>query len=123
MAEVIVKGEDLSGLGWTIKSLIDGNMEKPEIWEKIRKIKGTMVIKETDADVVNTVFFNEGEISVQDGAVPNPTARVAANFDALTELTSGQVGPIKALLTRKIKAGGNLLKLLKMAKAVIVKED
>ena len=27
MAEVMVKGEDLSGLGWTIKSLIDGNME------------------------------------------------------------------------------------------------
>jgi putative sterol carrier protein len=33
------------------------------------------------------------------------------------------VGPIKAVLTGKIKAGGNLLKLLKMAKAVIVKED
>lgn len=123
MAEVKVRGEDLNGLGWTIKSLIDGNSEKPEIWVKIKKIKGTLVVKETGADVFSTVFFNEGEIEIEDGAIEKPTASVAAGFDELSELTSGQVGPIKALLTGKIKAGGNLLKLLSMAKAVIVKED
>jgi putative sterol carrier protein len=123
MAEVKVRGDDLNGLGWTIKSLIEGNMEKPEIWAKIKKMKGTLVVKETGADVFSTVFFNEGEIEIKDGSIEKPTARVAAGFDELSELTSGQVGPIKAVLTGKIKAGGNLLKLLKMAKAVIVKED
>jgi putative sterol carrier protein len=122
MAEVMVKGEDLSGLGWTIKSLIDGNMERPELWEKIKKMKGTLEVRETDANVVSTIFFNKGEISVQDGAITKPTARVAAGFDALSELTSGQVGPIRAVLFGKIKVGGNLLKLLKMAKALIHKE-
>ena len=81
------------------------------------------MVKETGADVFSTVFFNEGEIEIEDGAIEKPTASVAAGFDELSELTSGQVGPIKALLTGKIKAGGNLLKLLSMAKAVIVKED
>jgi putative sterol carrier protein len=122
MAEVKVKSEDLSGLGWTIKSLIDSNMEKSDLWKNIKKIKGTLVVKETDADVDSTIIFDKGNISIQNGAISKPTARVAANFDALSELTSGQIGPIKALLTGKIKAGGNLLKLLIMAKAIIHKE-
>ncbi len=123
MGEVKVKGEDLSGLGWTIKSLIDRNMENPKIWNSIKKIKGSLVVRETGADIVVTVFFDRGEIKIQDGAVKKPSAWLAAGFDKLAELTSGQIGPIRALLFRKIKAGGNLLKLLKMAKAVIDREE
>ncbi len=123
MDEVKVKGEDLNGLGWTIKSLIDGNMENPKVWDGIKKIRGSLVVRETGADVATTVFFDKGKLAIQDGAVNKPSAYVAAGFDELAELTSGQVGPIKALLTGKIKAGGNLLKLLKMAKAVIDREE
>lgn len=123
MGEVRVKGEDLNGLGWTIKSLIDGNMEKPKVWDSIKKIRGSLVVRETGADVAATVFFDKGEIEIQDGAVKKPSAHLAAGFDELAEITSGQVGPIRALLTGKIKAGGNLLKLLKMAKAVIDREE
>jgi putative sterol carrier protein len=122
MAEVKIRGEDVSGLGWTMKSLIDENLRKPEIWSRVKKLKGTLVVCETDSKVTNTVFFNKGEIEIEDGAISRPTARVSACFDALTELTSGQVGPIKAVLTGRIKAGGNLLKLLKMAKALIHNE-
>jgi len=123
MAEVKVRGEDLSGLGWTIKSLLDGNLEKPERWRKTKKIKGSLVVRETGADVANTIFFNKGEIEIQDGAIEKPTAYVEAGFDELSELISGQVGPVRALITGKIKAGGNLLKLLAMAKTMITKED
>ena len=123
MAEVKVRGEDLSGLGWTIKSLVDGNLEKPERWRKIKKIRGSLVVRETGADVANTIFFNKGEIEIQDGAIAKPTAYVEADFDELSELISGQLGPVKALITGKIKAGGNLLKLLAMAKAMITRED
>jgi len=123
MGEVKVKGEDLNGLGWTIKSLIDANMENPKVWANIKKIRGSLVVKETGADVSVTVFFDKGEIEIQDGAVRKPSAHLAAGFDELAEITSGQLGPIRALLTGKIKAGGNLLKLLKMAKAVINREE
>jgi putative sterol carrier protein len=123
MAEVKVRGEDISGLGWTIKSLLDGNLEKPERWRKIKKIKGILVVRETGADVANTIFFDKGEIEIQDGAIAKPTAYVEAGFDELSELISGQVGPVKALITGKIKASGNLLKLLAMAKAMITRED
>jgi len=123
MAEVKVRGEDLSGLGWTIKSLMDGNLERPDVLAKVSKIRGTLVVRETAADVANTIFFNKGEIEIEDGAIPNPTASLAAGFDELSEVTAGQVGPIRAVLTGKIKVRGNLWKLLQMAKAIIIQED
>ncbi len=123
MGEVKIKGEDLNGLGWTIKSLIDVNMEKPQVWNSIKRIRGSLMVRETGADVATTVFFDKGEIEIRDGAINKPSAHLAAGFDQLAELTSGQVGPIRALLTGKIKAGGNLLKLLKMGKVVINREE
>lgn len=122
MPEVSVIGEDLSGLGWTLKSLIDANITDPVVWNKVKKIRGTLVIRETGAGVAVTIFFEEGDIKIQDGAITNPSARLAAGFDELSEIVGGQIGPVNALITGKIKAGGNLLRLLKMARAIISKE-
>lgn len=122
MAEVKVKGEDLSGLGWTLKSLMDANIGKPDRWQKIRKIHGTLVVRETGADVAATISFEGDDIFIQDGAIDRPSAYLAAGFDELSEVAGGQIGPIRALLAGKIKARGNLLKLLRMAKAMISTE-
>ena len=122
MPEVTVIGEDLNGLGWTLKSLIDANIGKAEVWERVKTIRGTLVVKESGADVASTLFYEKGEIKILDGEIRKPSAYLIAGFDELSEVASGQIGPIKALLTGKIKAGGNLLKLLRMAKAIISKE-
>jgi putative sterol carrier protein len=122
MEEVAVIGEDLNGLGWTIKSLMDQNLEKPDIYEKVRRIKGSLVVREIGADVAVTVFFQKGRFQIKDGDTARPSAYLAASFEHLSELTSGQVHPITALLTGKIQARGNLIKLLKMARAVISRE-
>ena len=122
MAEVKVKGEDLSGLGWALKSLIDANVSKADLWQSLRKIRGTLVVRETGADVAVTIFFEGDDIFIQDGAIDRPNAYLSAGFDQISEVAGGRIGPIRALLTGKIKAGGNLLKLLKMAKAIVSTE-
>ena len=66
------------------------------------------------------MIFDKGALSIRDGAVEKPSAYLAGTFDELSEVTAGETGPVKALLTGKIKARGNLLKLLKMAKAIII---
>jgi hypothetical protein len=119
MAEVKIKGEDLSGLGWTLKSLMDANISKADVWQKVRKIHGTLVVRETDADVAATISFEGDDIFIQDGAIDRPNAYLGAGFDELSEVASGQIGPIRALVAGKIKARGNLLKLLRMAKAIV----
>ena len=122
MEEVTVIGDDLNGLGWTLKSLMDQNLEKPGIYEKVRRIKGSLVVRETGADVAVTVLFLQGRFQIKNDAVERPSAYLAAGFEQLSELTSGQIHPIKALLTGRIRARGNLIKLLKMAQAVISRE-
>ena len=120
--EVVVLQDDLNGLGWTIKSLIDANLQRPEIQRIAGKIKGSLIITEQEADVTVTVVFNGGEIAIRNGAVEDPSARLAGTFEELSEVISGRTGPIRALLTGRIKARGNLFKLLKMASVLISQE-
>ena len=123
MAEVKVLQEDLNGLGWTIKSLLDQNLEHEKVRRATEKIKGSLVVTESDAEVTVTLFFEHGELSIKNGSTLKPSAGLSGGFDELSEVISGQVGPIKALLTGRIKARGNLLKLLKMARAIITRDN
>jgi putative sterol carrier protein len=122
MPELELVGDDLNGLGWTLKSLMDENLAHQAVFNRVKNISGSLVVTETAADVSVTVFFNRGRFKIQDGAIAKPSAFLASDFEGLSELTSGQVGPIKALLTRRIKARGNLIKLLQMSRAVISRE-
>ena len=93
---------------FTKKNIFAKNVTWPMCWLKLKR----------NCDL----FFKKGEISIQNGAVEKPSARLAAGFEELAAISSGQLGPIWALLTGKIKAGGNLIKLLMMARAIISKE-
>lgn len=123
MKEVCVLGSELNGLGMTIKQLIDQNLVNPKIWDKAKNLKGSLVIREADTGVAVTIFFRKGELQIQNDAIEKPSAYLEAGFDSLAEISSGEVGPIRALLTRRIKAGGNLLKLLKISQVLICKEE
>lgn len=115
-------GEELNGLGYTIKQLIDNNISKPEIWKTVKKIKGTLVVREKSSKTAVTVFFDKGNLKIQNGEIKRRSAFLEAGFEELAEVSSGQVGPVMALLSRKIWAWGNLWKLLKMARALINKD-
>jgi putative sterol carrier protein len=122
MSEVEIRGENLNGLGWTLKSLLDDKLDDPGIKSALARLSGTLVVTETGAGVSSTLFFQGDSLEIADGGVDKPTAWLSGEFDQLSELISGQVGPVRALITRRIKAGGNLLKLLAMAKVIISKE-
>ena len=122
MPEIEIVGEELNGLGWTVKSLMEQNLEDPAVFNRVKGISGSLVVTEVQADVSVTVFFDKGRFRIRDGCAEKPSARLASDFEGLSELTGGQIGPIKALLTGRIKASGNLIKLLRMSRAVISRE-
>lgn len=122
MPEVHVLDDDLNGLGWTIKSLVDDNLEHPEVQRSIEKISGSLVVTEKDTQVTVTLLFRKGVLEIRNGAVERPSATLAGGFEELSEVISGQIGPVRALLTGRIKARGNLIKLLAMARALISKD-
>lgn len=123
MDEVKIKDEELSGLALTLKQIIDKNIQNPMVWKSLRKFRGSLVVKEVESGTVVSLFFDKGNLRIQDKAINKPTAYVEAGFVELADLSCGRIGPIKSLISGKIRARGNLIKLLRMSKALISRED
>ncbi len=122
MAEVKVKeGEELNGLGVMLKEVIDTNLKDPKKYKSVEKLKGSVVIKEASTGVAITLNFRQGEIEIQNDAVDRPTAYMEAGFENLAYISSGQLSPIVAMLTGKLRTGGNPLMLLKISKITVLK--
>ena len=122
MPEVKVKaGEELNGLGRMLKETIDTNLQDPKKYKRIEKLKASVVIKESTSGVAITLHFRQGEIEIQNDAIDKPNAYQEAGFENMAYISSGQINPTMALLTRKVKARGNLLVLMKIAPLMVLK--
>jgi putative sterol carrier protein len=122
VAEVKIKqGEELNGLGGMLKEIIDENLKDPEKYRSVEKLKASVVIREATSGVAITIHFRQGDIEIQNDAVDKPTAYMEAGFENLAYISSGQLSPIKAMLTRKLKTSGNLLTLLKISNITVLK--
>ena len=121
MPEVKVKeGEELNGLGKMLKDTMDTNLRDPKIYKRIEKLKASIVIKESSSGVAITLHFRQGEIEIQNDAIDKPNAYQEAGFENMAYISSGQISPTMALLTRKVKARGNLLVLMKIAPLMVL---
>jgi len=122
MPEVKVKaGEKLNGLGRMLKEIIDTNLQDSKKYKRIEKLKASVVIKESTSGVAVTLHFRQGEIKIQNDAIDKPNAYQEAGFENMAYISSGQISPTMALLTRKVKARGNLLVLMKIAPLMVLK--
>jgi putative sterol carrier protein len=122
MAGIKVKeGEELNGLGEMLKEIMDRNIKDPKKYRSVERLKASVVIREATSGVAVTLRFKQGEIEIQNDAIDKPTAYMEAGFENLAYISSGQLSPIKAILTRKLKAGGNLLTLLKISNITVLK--
>jgi len=122
MPEVKVKaGEKLNGLGRMLKEIIDTNLQDSKKYKRIEKLKASVVIKESTSGVAVTLHFRQGEIEIQNDAIDKPNAYQESGFENMAYISSGQISPTMALLTRKVKARGNLLVLMKIAPLMVLK--
>jgi putative sterol carrier protein len=122
MSEVTVKtGEELNGLGTMLKEIMDTNLKDPKKYKSIEKVKGSVVIKESMSSVAVTLYLDQGKLELQNDAIAKPTAYMEAGFENLAHISSGQLNPIVAILTGKVKSGGNPFLLLKVSKIMVLK--
>lgn len=122
MTEVKVKtGEELNGLGAMLKEIMDTNLKDPKKHKSVEKVKGSVVIKESTSGVAVTLNLDQGRLELQNDAIAKPTAYMEAGFENLAHISSGQLNPVVAMLTGKLKSGGNPLLLLKISKIMVLK--
>ena len=122
MTEVKVKtGEELNGLGTMLKEMMDANLKDPKKYKSIEKAKGSVVIKESTSGVAVTLHLHQGKLELQNDAMAKPSGYMEAGFENLAHISSGQLNPIVAMLTGKLKSRGNPLLLLKISKIMVLK--
>ena len=63
-----------------------------------------------------TVQINDGKLSVAEGFSGDPTCKVSASAETLGKLLSGDINPMMAMMTGKLKISnpGEMLKYAKM---------
>ena len=122
MTEIGVKtGEELNGLGAMLKEIMDANLKDPKRYKSVENVKGSVVIKESTSAVAVTLHLDRGKLELQNDAVANPRAYMEAGFENLAHISSGQLNPVVAILTGKLKSRGNPLLLLKISKIMVLK--
>lgn len=122
MTEVKAKeGEELNGLGVMLKEIMDINLKDPKKYKSVEKVKGSVVIKESTSSVAVTLNLDQGKLELQNNAIAKPTAYMEAGFENLAHISSGQLNPVMAMLTGKLKSRGNPLLLLKISKIMVLK--
>ena len=115
------EGEELNGLGAMLKEIMDTNLEDPEKYKSVKKVKASVVIRESTSGVAVTLSLNQGKLELQNDAIAKPTAYMEAGFENLAHISAGQLNPIVAILTGKLKSRGNPLLLLKISKIMVMK--
>ena len=117
----VKEGEELNGLGVMLKEIMDANLADPEKHKSIKDVKASVVIRESTSGVAVTLHLNGGELELQNDAIAKPTAYMEAGFENLAHISAGQLNPIVAILTRKLKSRGNPLLLLKISKIMVAR--
>ncbi|MGB5926258.1 MAG: SCP2 sterol-binding domain-containing protein [Dehalococcoidia bacterium] len=121
MTEIDVKeGEELNGLGVMLKEIMDTNLKDGKKYKSVEKVKGSVVIKESTSGVAVTMYLDQGRLELQNDAIAKPTAYMEAGFENLAHISSGQLSPVVAILTGKLKSRGNPLLLLKISKIIVM---
>ena len=122
MTEVKVKTrEELNGLGAMLKEIMDTNLKDPKKYKSVERVKASVVIKESTSGVAVTLHLGQGKLELHNDAIANPTAYMEAGFENLAHISSGQLNPIMAMLTGKLKSRGSPLLLLKISKIMVLK--
>lgn len=99
----------MSLLGLLLGSIIARRAELPDGQKRLAKLKGAVVVEA--GQMIISMRFAEGRVTVSRGAVEKPRARVKGSMDALMKIAlgGGMVGP---WLAGRIKTQGSLPLLL-----------
>ena len=117
----VKEGEELNGLGVMLKEIMDTNLADPEKHKSVERVKASVVIRESTSGVAVTLHLNQGKLELQNDAMARPTAYMEAGFENLAHISAGQLNPIVAILTGRLKSRGNPLLLLKISKIMVAK--
>ncbi len=93
---------------WTAK------LENPKYKAQFEGFKKSLQFDFTDQPYHILMQFNDGSCELKEGSVQSPDITITTKTDVIMGITSKQVDPMKAFVTRKLKASGDMKSMLKV---------
>lgn len=85
----LAKGAEENGMAVMLAEMIKTNLgNKPERLKDFNKLKGTIWINSTDAEVYMSMAFNQGSLVVHDGKVGKPILEISTDSSTLLDLAN-----------------------------------
>jgi hypothetical protein len=112
MAGVVFKTPgEMNLLGYILRGLVERNLETPKGARAFSKMKGTVLVGASRMKV--TLDFSGEDLVVEVGGQGKADVRVQGSMDSLLGVSLGK-GMIWPVLTRRLKVGGKVWRLLRM---------
>jgi putative sterol carrier protein len=104
-----IKEELLKALGgWAAK------LDDPKYKEKFKNFDKTLQFNFPDQTFNLLMVFKNQTCELKEGSIEAPDIVITSQSKILLGIANGEINPIKAFLTRKLKAKGNRTSLLKV---------
>jgi len=104
-------------LAYLLRSILQRNANKQENIETVQKMRCKILVKASEMKV--TLVFKGGEIEIVQGGANDINAYVEGSLGILLQICLGK-NYIVPVLTRKIRIGGNVFKLIPLLKLLKV---
>lgn len=112
MARVVFRTPgEMNLLGYILRSLVERNLKRPKGARALLKMKGTVLVGASKMRL--TLDFSGEDLVMEVGAQGKPDVRVVGSMDALLGVSLGK-GMVWPVLTRRLKVGGKVWRLLRM---------
>jgi hypothetical protein len=86
------KGAEENGLANMVAELLRANIESSPLKKTVfSRMKGSVGLVATDAEVSLTLLFDRGSCTVRDGILPGTAACVTADSDSILELSNVRI--------------------------------
>ncbi len=112
MASVVFRTPgEMNLLGYILRSLVEKNLNTPKGARALLKMTGTVLVGASKMRL--TLDFSGEDLVMEVGARGKPDVRVVGSMDALLGVSLGK-GMVWPVLTRRLKVGGKVWRLLRM---------
>ena len=115
MARVVFKTPgEMNLLGYILRGLVERNLETPKGAKAFSKMKGTVLVGASKMTV--TLDFSGEDLQMEVGAQDRQSrsdVRVRGSMDTLLGVSLGK-GMVWPVVTRRLKVGGKVWRLLRM---------
>lgn len=104
-----IKEDIMEALGkWAAK------IDDPNIKEKFKGFNKTLQFNFPDQPFNVLMIFKDQKCNLQEGSVPKPEVVITAESSVILGITKGEINPLKAFMTKKLKASGDKTDMLKI---------